>query len=139
MIATCFKRYPRYNKRDLMVEGSGFLQWLSVLALATDPQIDVLRLDEPDAHLHPTLQEQLLASLHNVADNTDKQILIATHSTEILRNAELTQILDIRSGKPDRYLSADKQRAALLAGLGSDYAPRIDRAKRTSACCSSKG
>jgi hypothetical protein len=54
------KRHPGYNKRDLMVEGSGFLQWLSVFALATDPDIDVLLLDEPDAHLHPSLQEQLL-------------------------------------------------------------------------------
>ena len=54
------KRYAGYNKRDLMVEGSGFLQWLSVFALAIDPSIDVLLLDEPDAHLHSSLQEQLL-------------------------------------------------------------------------------
>jgi len=38
-----------------MVEGSGFLQWLSVFALATDPGLDVLLLDEPDAHLHSSL------------------------------------------------------------------------------------
>jgi hypothetical protein len=31
------KRHPQYNTRDLMVEGSGFLQWLSVFALATAP------------------------------------------------------------------------------------------------------
>ncbi|WP_311063348.1 AAA family ATPase [Halomonas sp. DWK9] len=40
------------SKRDLMVEGSGFLQWLSVFALALDKNNDVLLLDEPDAHLH---------------------------------------------------------------------------------------
>lgn len=48
-----FKRYPGYNPRDLMVEGSGFLQWLSVYTLATSPDADVLLFDEPDAHLHP--------------------------------------------------------------------------------------
>ncbi len=39
------KRHPEYNPRDLMVESSGFLQWLSVFALATDPELDVLLLD----------------------------------------------------------------------------------------------
>lgn len=43
-----------------MVEGSGFLQWLSVYTLALNPSINVLLLDEPDAHLHTTLQDHLL-------------------------------------------------------------------------------
>ena len=80
-----------------MVEGSGFLQWLSVFALATDPDLDVLLLDEPDAHLHTSLQEQLLDSLRDVAATTGKQMLIATHSAEILRNAEPSDILHIRA------------------------------------------
>lgn len=126
------KRHAGYKNRDLMVEGSGFLQWLSVFALATDPDLDVLLLDEPDAHLHSSLQEQLLDSLRDVAAVTGKQILIATHSAEILRNAEASDILHIRSGgQGGRYLVEESQKVGLLAGLGSDYAPRIDRAKRT--------
>ena len=46
------------SSRDLMVEGSGFLQWLSVYALALSPDVDVVLLDEPDAHLHCSLQIQ---------------------------------------------------------------------------------
>lgn len=126
------KRHAGYNKRDLMVEGSGFLQWLSVFALATDPEIDILLLDEPDAHLHSSLQEQLLDSLGDIAAATSKQVLVATHSTEILRNAEPSDILHVRSGgKGARYLVEESQKVGLLAGLGSDYAPRVDRAKRT--------
>lgn len=125
------KRHPKYNPRDLMVEGSGFLQWLSVLALATDPSLDVLLLDEPDAHLHPSLQEELLTSLRQVAATTGKQMLIATHSTEILRNADPANILHIRRGAGSGYLSTEAQKVGMLAGLGSDYAPRVDRAKRT--------
>jgi predicted ATPase len=124
------RRHPKYNKRDLMVEGSGFLQWLSVFALSTDPEIDVLLLDEPDAHLHSSLQEQLLESLREIAGATGKQILVATHSSEILRNAEPSDILNIQR-KGGRYLVEEKQKVGLLAGLGSDYAPRVDRAKRT--------
>ncbi len=126
------KRHARYNARDLMVEGSGFLQWLSVFALATDPDLNVLLLDEPDAHLHSSLQEQLLDSLRDVAAATGKQILIATHSAELLRNAEPSDILHIRSGgRGGRYLVEEGQKIGLLAGLGSEYAPRVDRAKRT--------
>jgi hypothetical protein len=124
------KRHAGYNKRDLMVEGSGFLQWLSVFALAMDAEIDVLLLDEPDAHLHSSLQEQLLDSLRDIAAATGKQILVATHSSEILRNAEPPDILHIR-GHGGKYLVEEKQKVGLLAGLGSDYAPRVDRAKRT--------
>ncbi len=126
------KRHSGYNKRDLMVEGSGFLQWLSVFALATDPDIDVLLFDEPDAHLHPSLQERLLDSLAAITSTGDKQILVATHSTEILRNAEPADILHLRgSGKSGKYLTEEGQKVAMLAGMGSDYAPRIDGAKRT--------
>jgi predicted ATPase len=124
------KRHAGYNKRDLMVEGSGFLQWLSVFALATDPEIDVLLLDEPDAHLHSSLQEQLLDSLRVIAHATGKQILVATHSSEILRNAEPFDILNVQR-QGGKYLVEEKQKVGLLAGLGSDYAPRVDRAKRT--------
>jgi predicted ATPase len=126
------KRHQGYNNRDLMVEGSGFLQWLSVFALATAPDVNVLLLDEPDAHLHSSLQEQLLDSLLGVVAESRKQILIATHSTELLRNAEPTEILHIRGGgKGGKYLQEESQKVGLLAGLGSDYAPRIDQAKRT--------
>jgi Predicted ATPases len=126
------KRHPNYNKRDLMVEGSGFLQWLSVYALALDPDIQVLLLDEPDAHLHSSLQEQMLEKLKTLALATGKQVLVATHSTELLRNARPETILEVRGGgKAAKYLSEEHQKVGLLAGLGSDYAPRIDGIKKT--------
>ena len=63
MVGSQLKRYRDFNKRDLMVEGSGFLQWLSVYVLALDPNLDVLLFDEPDAHLHCSLQDHLLENL----------------------------------------------------------------------------
>jgi predicted ATPase len=75
------KRHSGYNPRDLMVEGSGFLQWLSVFALATDPELDLLLLDEPDAHLHSSLQEELRGSLRRVAAASGKQMLVANHAS----------------------------------------------------------
>ena len=52
---TKFTKHTGFNRRDIMVEGSGFLQLLNVLSLALDPLYHVISLDEPDAHLHPSL------------------------------------------------------------------------------------
>ncbi|MFE1870282.1 AAA family ATPase [Streptomyces sp. NPDC059496] len=123
-------RWPRYNPRDLMVEGSGFLQWLSVFTLATADDVDVLLLDEPDAHLHPTLQAQMVDQLEELASRTGKQVLLATHSTEILRNVSHERIFQVRK-QGAGYLKKDEQRVGLLAGIGSDYAPRLDRVRKT--------
>ncbi len=59
-------------------------------------------------------------------------MLVATHSTEILRHARPQRILQVRSGgKGGTYLTEDHQKVGLMAGLGSDYAPRVDRLRKT--------
>ncbi|PMR68922.1 ATP-dependent nuclease [Halomonas heilongjiangensis] len=123
-------RFPRYKPRDLMVEGSGFLQWLSVYALATDPNISTLLLDEPDAHLHSSLQTLLLEKLEEVSSVTKKQVLVATHSSEILRSSPPEKILEVRQSAPPRFLKNETQKVGLLAGLGSEYSPRMDKVKK---------
>ncbi|MEV4915416.1 AAA family ATPase [Streptomyces tirandamycinicus] len=123
-------RWPKYNPKDLMVEGSGFLQWLSVFTLATTDDVDVLLLDEPDAHLHPTLQAQMVEQLEDLASKKNKQVLLATHSSEILKTVDHRNIFQVRRGKSG-YLQEDHQKVGLLAGIGSDYAPKLDRVRKT--------
>ena len=125
-----FYKHKDYNYRDLMVEGSGLLQWLSVYALALAPGIDILLLDEPDAHLHPSLQSELFEQLDNIAESQGKQVLIATHSPQILSRSEPEAILEFRQKKGPRYLKFEEQKVAMLAGMGSDYAPRLNAAQR---------
>lgn len=120
-----FKRHPNFQPRDLMAEGSGFLQWLSVYTLALSPSVQTLLLDEPDAHLHPSLQTLLVDALEEIVVATGKQVLIATHSTEILRWADHSKILEFK-GTGARYLKEDGQKISLFIGLGSSYAPKID-------------
>ncbi len=127
---TRIRKFPKFKPRDLMAEGSGFLQWLSVFSLALDPETDVLLLDEPDAHLHSSLQTLLLSELENIAGRLGKQVLLATHSTEILRWAEHSKILMLRDGKA-KYLGDDAARIGLFAGLGSEFSPRLDKLKKT--------
>jgi predicted ATP-dependent endonuclease of OLD family len=68
------KRYRNSGaKRDLMVEGAGALQWICVYAYAVNPDTDVLLLDEPDAHLHSSLQNVLIDALEVLVSSKKKR------------------------------------------------------------------
>lgn len=122
-----FQRKTGTPEKDLMVEGSGFLQWLSVYALALNKEIEVLLLDEPDAHLHPALQGHLTHKLRQLARENCKQVLLATHSTTILSETEVERIFRVEDRS---YLTDEGGRVKLFVGLGSQYAPRLDQLKR---------
>lgn len=119
-----FKKFPKYNSRDLMVEGSGFLQWLSVYALALTPAVDVVLLDEPDAHLNATLQKELVAALRKMAETSKKQVLMATHSPELIRLYEHDKILAFE-GQKARYLDDPGGKIRVLAGIGTVHTPTL--------------
>lgn len=121
-------RYQGYANRDIMVEGSGFLQWLSVYALAVSKDVDVVLLDEPDAHLHAALQSCMIDALTSL---TAKQVLLATHSSEVIRKAHPSSLLEVRGTNKARYLSLESQKQAALAGLGTDYSPFIDSLRQS--------
>lgn len=115
------------SKRDIMMEGSGFLQWLSVFTFAVDKSIDVLLLDEPDAHLHSSLQSVMVNLLDKIATKTNKQILLVSHSSELIKNFDYKKIISI--GEHSDYLKSDIEKVSLLEGLGSKYFPLLDRIK----------
>ncbi len=121
-----FKAFPNYNPRDIMTEGSGFLLY----TYALNEDIDVLLLDEPDAHLHCSLQTQLFNKLNSIVKNNQRQILVATHSTEIIKNAPLESIMDVNKGAC-KYVSNSQQIIKILSGLGSEYNPILDRILKT--------
>lgn len=124
-------RYKNFGaRRDLMVEGSGALQWICVYAYAVNPDLDVLLLDEPDAHLHSSLQSVLMDELRKLLSENGKQVLVATHSREVLLTSSIGEIFAFNSKKP-RYLVQEHQRTSLFAGLGEDYDPFIDQLRKT--------
>lgn len=121
-----FKAYPGYIKRDLMSEGSGFLQWLSVYTLLLNPKIDTILLDEPDAHLHSSLQNEMTDRMMSIAIKMNKQILVTSHSSEIIKRFPYSQIIRINNRRC-KYLASEQEKVPLLQGLGSEYAPRLNQ------------
>ena len=124
-----FETFPKskYTPRDIISQGSGFLQWLSIFCILYGQKVDVLLLDEPDAHLHASLQSELLVRLQQYVSNNSIQILISTHSVEMIKIAELQ---DIFSMEVRKYLAEEASRVSVLSGIGSEYFPRLDLLKR---------
>lgn len=124
MVDGKFTRFTNYSSRDLMVEGSGFLQWLSVYTLALSPEYNVVLLDEPDAHLHTLLQQQLSTELVSISELMGKQVLLATHSTDLIRSYDYAKILSLKNRK-GKYLSQDEDKVGILAGVGAIHTPKL--------------
>jgi len=118
-----------YKPRDLMVEGSGFLQWLSVYVYALSPRTDILLLDEPDSHLHNSLQLDLFERLKNIAEKFNKLVAVTTHSSEVIRIWPPQQILHIDNNSL-KYLDNRTSKVKVLQNLGSEYCPVLDELKR---------
>ena len=51
-------------------------------------EIDVLLLDEPDAHMHGNLQVALFKELLRVCEEQNKQVIIATHSARMVEESK---------------------------------------------------
>lgn len=90
---------------DIIAAGAGFQQIVQLLAFLYVHNPKTLLLDEPDAHLHHSLQESVLHLLKNVARERKIQIFIATHSPTLIDSAGLSEIsvVDKINDGPKRF------------------------------------
>lgn len=71
-------------KLPIDAAGTGFLQTVQILAYAAKYKPKLLLLDEPDSHIHPDRQRQLMSLLSVLAEKDDFQVIVATHSRHLL-------------------------------------------------------
>ncbi|HDR1021096.1 TPA: AAA family ATPase [Pasteurella multocida] len=79
-------------------EASGLLHLVGILSALYDDEVGVLLIDEPEVSLHPQLQAFLLKEISRVAgipsdENYQKIIVIATHSTEMIKLSRTDDLL----------------------------------------------
>lgn len=67
--------------------GTGFLQLIQIFCYIILFKPKILLIDEPDIHLHPSVQEKLASSLLDIARAQDTKIVMTTHSPFIVRGA----------------------------------------------------
>ena len=76
--------------RELYWAGLGFQIWCQLLThISRCSESDLLIVDEPEVYLHPEVQRQLLGILREVQPD----IVLATHSVEIMGEADPSEIL----------------------------------------------
>lgn len=117
-------------------EASGLLHLVGILAALYDDEVGALLIDEPEVSLHPQLQSFLLNEITNAAGHPSeggykKLIIMATHSTEMLRISkpnDLTSLIFCHDlDKPPVQLAPDngqlknKRLQALIARLGQEH------------------
>lgn len=82
--------------RELFWAGFGFQVWLQILTHLTGAAADnVLVVDEPEIYLHPDLQRKLFQLLKA----SNKQIILATHSAEIVNEADHDEVVLVNRNK----------------------------------------
>ena len=103
--------------RELYWAGFGFQIWLQLIThLNRVANASIIVVDEPEIYLHPDVQRQLLGILRDCGAD----VLLATHSTEIMTEADPTEILIVDKTKvhAKRLKTVEGQQGALSA-IGS--------------------
>ena len=78
---------------ELACAGSGFLQILLLYSAVLFLDSPVVLIDEPDAHLHPSRQQEILPHLRRTFPGA--QLIIATHSPQLLTTVRPDDILGV--------------------------------------------
>lgn len=117
-------------------EASGLLHLVGILSALYDDEVGALLIDEPEVSLHPQLQAFLLNEITNASGHPSeggykKLVIMATHSTEMLRISkpdDLTSLIFCHDlDKPPVQLDPDngqlknKKLQALIARLGQEH------------------
>ena len=113
-ISVSYKEANRPKEFDVFSAGSGFQQFLYLFGFILLRQPTVILLDEPDVHLHGTLQSALLQELHRLVGK-GKQVLFATHSRDLINGVS-----------PEDIVSLEEEGARRLA-VGFDVYDTLDR------------
>jgi ABC-type cobalamin/Fe3+-siderophores transport system ATPase subunit len=80
---------------DVISEGSGFNQILLLASVIAWRKPTIVLLDEPDAHLHSSIQTNLLEFISDLVERYDIQIILATHSKDLIGQAPIDSIIPI--------------------------------------------
>ena len=88
---------------ELACAGSGFLQILSLYSAILFLDSPIVLIDEPDAHLHPSRQQEILPNLRKTFPSA--QLIIATHSPQLLTTVKPDQILGVGHDEEGIFVS----------------------------------
>lgn len=103
--------------REVYWAGFGFQIWCQLLThISRASESTLLAIDEPEIYLHPDVQRQLLTILRRLPCD----VLLATHSVEIIGEADPSELLLVQKGKQSAQRLRDVEGVQFaLASIGS--------------------
>jgi hypothetical protein len=115
--------------REIYWAGFGFQVWCQMLThIVRNVQASIFLIDEPDIYLHSDIQRQLLAILKDLGPD----ILIATHSTELIAEAEPDELLVINKLRASaKRIKEPGQVQTIFKSLGSNINPVLTQLAKT--------
>lgn len=101
---------------EIGIMGSGLQMWLQMVwFISRCPKASMIVLDEPDVYMHPDLQRKIL----KIVQQKFRQIIIATHSVEIISSVEPKQIVTVdKTSRKMKYADDYKAVQDLVDNLG---------------------
>jgi hypothetical protein len=119
------ERFPR----EIFWAGFGFQVWCQMLTFILQAKnAAVLVIDEPDIYLHSDLQRQLVGLLTAL----NPQIIIATHSAEIISEVEPQALLNVnKSFRSARHVRDSRELQEVFQVLGSNLNPILTQLAKT--------
>lgn len=104
---------------EIGLMGSGLQMWLQIIwFISRCPTSSTIVLDEPDVYMHPELQRKIL----NIVKDNFRQVIIATHSIEIISGVNPYNIVTVdKKQKKMQYAGNYKAVQYIVNNLGSDY------------------
>jgi energy-coupling factor transporter ATP-binding protein EcfA2 len=115
--------------RELYWAGFGFQVWCQMLTyIIRGRSSSLFLIDEPDIYLHSDLQRQLLGILRSLGPD----ILIATHSTEIITEAEADDLVVVNKHfQAARRIRSPGELQNVFRILGSNLNPILTQLAKT--------
>jgi hypothetical protein len=115
--------------REIYWAGFGFQVWCQMLTfMVKNANASLFIIDEPDIYLHSDLQRQLVAILRSLGPD----ILIATHSTEIISEADPNEILLVtKKARSAQRITDPSRLQAVFDVLGSNLNPTLTQMARS--------
>ena len=115
--------------RELFWAGFGFQIWCQMLTHVVQARnASIFLIDEPDIYLHADLQRQLLSLLRNLGPD----IVVATHSTEIITEAESDEIVFVDKHQQNaRRIREAGELIDVFSILGSELNPILTQVAKT--------
>ena len=118
-------RFPR----EIFWAGFGFQVWCQMLTYILQAKsASLLVIDEPDIYLHSDLQRQLVGLLADLGP----EIILATHSAEIISEVEPQTLLNINKRfRSARRIGNSRELQEIFQVLGSNLNPTLTQLAKT--------